>query len=157
MYIARVKSLWRAALTIGVSVFAASSCYLVANVLPPCDFNLASEGDRQMMVGVHPSACLMKTCYRCGGEFSTSAGRVCSRCRKPPVRVRKRPVNRNLTFREKQIAKLVCRAMLNKEIAFELHLTEGTIKEYLNRIFRKLAIKNRTELAIWAIRNLEPA
>jgi DNA-binding NarL/FixJ family response regulator len=47
--------------------------------------------------------------------------------------------------------------MLNKEIAFELHLTEGTIKEYLNRIFRKVEVKNRTDLAIWAMRNLQTA
>jgi len=32
-----------------------------------------------------------------------------------------------------------------------LHLTEGTVKEYLNRIFRKVGATNRTELAIWAI------
>jgi DNA-binding NarL/FixJ family response regulator len=73
------------------------------------------------------------------------------------VRPRKPPVNRELSFRERQIAHLVSCAKLNKEIAFELHLTEGTIKEYLNRIFRKLDVKNRTDLAIWAFRNLEPA
>jgi DNA-binding NarL/FixJ family response regulator len=48
---------------------------------------------------------------------------------------------------------LVSLAKLNKEIAFELCLTEGTVKEYMNRIFRKLAVKNRTELALWAVRN----
>jgi len=40
---------------------------------------------------------------------------------------------------------------LNKEIAYELHLSEGTVKEYMNRIFRKLEVKNRTELAVWAL------
>lgn len=100
-------------------------------------------------------ATVVKTCYRCGGEFSSPSGRICSVCRKPRVRVRKPAVSRDLSFREKQIAHLVCQAKLNKEIAFELHLTEGTIKEYLNRIFRKLEVKNRTELAIWTMRNLE--
>ena len=69
----------------------------------------------------------------------------------------KLPATRHLSFREKQIARLVCQAKLNKEIAFELRLTEGTIKEYLNRIFRKLELKNRTELAMWAVRNLVTA
>ena len=100
---------------------------------------------------------MLKTCYRCGGEFSTASGRVCTICRKPRVRVQKTPVNRDLSFREKQIAQLVCQAKLNKEIAFELRLTEGTIKEYLNRIFRKLDVKNRTQLAIWVLRNIESA
>jgi DNA-binding NarL/FixJ family response regulator len=49
--------------------------------------------------------------------------------------------------------KLVAEAKLNKEIAYELHLTEGTIKEYLNRIFRKLGLTNRTELAVWALKH----
>src|SRR5215467_8041531 len=43
---------------------------------------------------------------------------------------------------------------LNKEIASELHLTEGTIKECLHRIFRKLGTKNRTELAVFALTHL---
>ena len=51
---------------------------------------------------------------------------------------------------------LVCKAKLNKEIAYELHLTEGTIKEYLHRIFKKVAVSNRTELAVWALMNPVP-
>jgi len=46
---------------------------------------------------------------------------------------------------------LVSQSKLNKEIAHELHLSEGTIKEYLHRIFRKLGTKNRTELAVFAL------
>ena len=99
---------------------------------------------------------IVKSCYRCGGEFST-VGRICPSCRKPRILKRRMPPTRDLSFREKQIAQLVCQAKLNKEIAFELHLTEGTIKEYLNRIFRKLEVKNRTDLAVWAIHNLQVA
>jgi len=44
---------------------------------------------------------------------------------------------------------------LNKEIAYELHLSEGTIKEYLNKVYRKLGLKNRTELAVWVLLNPE--
>jgi DNA-binding NarL/FixJ family response regulator len=46
---------------------------------------------------------------------------------------------------------LVRQAKPNKEIAYQLHLSEGTVKEYLNRIFRKLDVSNRTELAVWAM------
>ena len=66
----------------------------------------------------------------------------------------KKPLNPALSFREKQVVNLVCQAKLNKEIAYELHLTEGTIKEYLNRIFRKVGATNRTELAVWALTRL---
>ena len=92
-----------------------------------------------------------RTCYRCGTEFRSVGERVCPHCRKPKLLVRKLHPEENLSFREKQIVELVRQAKLNKEIAYELRLTEGTIKEYLNRIFRKLEVKNRTELAVWAL------
>ena len=53
-----------------------------------------------------------------------------------------------LSFREQQIVSLIRQAKTNKEIAYDLCLTEGTVKEYLHRIFRKLAVTNRTELAL---------
>jgi DNA-binding NarL/FixJ family response regulator len=83
-------------------------------------------------------------------EFRTDDGkRICSGCRKPASR---KPLNPKLSFRELQVVHLVAEAKLNKEIAYELHLTEGTIKEYLNRIFRKIGTSNRTELAVWALK-----
>ncbi|HEY1340730.1 MAG TPA: response regulator transcription factor [Bryobacteraceae bacterium] len=93
-----------------------------------------------------------RNCFRCGAEFHANAAtRVCEACRKPkvssPVVVRA-----SLTFREKQLVGLVSEGKANKEIAFELHLAEGTIKEYLNRVYKKLQLRNRTELAVWALR-----
>lgn len=94
----------------------------------------------------------MRNCFRCGREFrSDSCKRVCPDCAVP--RGVKRPLNSALSLRERQVVHLVCKAKLNKEIAHELHLTEGTVKEYLNRIFRKSGASNRTELAVWAIRS----
>jgi DNA-binding NarL/FixJ family response regulator len=93
----------------------------------------------------------IRNCWRCGAEFKIDRKeRICSACRKP-----KRPtsesVQRHLTFRERQIIELVKEAKLNREIAVLLHLSEGTIKEYLNKIFRKIDVKNRTELAVWSL------
>ena len=97
-----------------------------------------------------------RSCFRCGAEFlANQSERICSACRKP--RERKSLTTRTLAFRERQIVELVQQAKLNKQIAYELHLTEGTIKEYLNRIFRKLGVSNRTELAIWAFRQNDAA
>jgi DNA-binding NarL/FixJ family response regulator len=91
----------------------------------------------------------MRNCFRCGREFCReSSDRICPNCSRPRV---KKPLSSMLTFREKQVVHLVCQAKLNKQIAYELHLTEGTIKEYLNRIFRKVGVGNRTELAVWAL------
>jgi DNA-binding CsgD family transcriptional regulator len=94
---------------------------------------------------------ILKNCCRCGNEFSVDGkDRVCPSCRKPKLSKRE-PLPRHLTFREKQIVDLVIQAKLNKEIAYELHLSEGTIKEYLHKVFRKLGVKSRTELAVWAL------
>ena len=57
-----------------------------------------------------------------------------------------------LTARQRQIATLVGQAKSNKQIAYELGLTEGTVKEYVSQIFRKLKVRNRTELAVVAHR-----
>jgi DNA-binding NarL/FixJ family response regulator len=54
-----------------------------------------------------------------------------------------------LSLREKQLVELIQQAKSNKEIAYELSLTVGSVKEYLHRIFRKLGVRNRTELALW--------
>lgn len=100
-----------------------------------------------------PGFTTMRNCFRCGKEFESGNGnRICPACRRPKEQRNAEPhPNPSLTFREKQVIGLVCRAKLNKEIAFELHLTEGTIKEYLNQIFRKVGVSNRTELAVWAV------
>lgn len=92
----------------------------------------------------------LRNCFRCGKEFQCAGGnRICSACSRP--KELQKALNPNLSFRERQVVHLVCKAKQNKEIAYELHLTEGTIKEYLNRIFRKLGVSNRTELAVWAV------
>jgi DNA-binding CsgD family transcriptional regulator len=97
------------------------------------------------------STVVVRNCCRCGEEFRIRGkGRICLACRKPK-QPKPKPQHRHLTFREKQIVDLVSQAKLNKEIAYELHLTEGTIKEYLFKIFRKLGAKNRTDLAVWAL------
>jgi VCBS repeat-containing protein len=52
-----------------------------------------------------------------------------------------------LTHRERQIARLVCDGLSNKEIAHQLNVSRGTVKVHLHNIFQKLEISNRTVLA----------
>jgi DNA-binding NarL/FixJ family response regulator len=92
-------------------------------------------------------------CCRCGKDFPTfGKERICPACRNSepePVQEQKRlMLGRPLSFRESQVVERVKRGLPNKEIAFEIHLTEGTVKMYMNRIFRKTGATNRTELAV---------
>jgi DNA-binding NarL/FixJ family response regulator len=59
-----------------------------------------------------------------------------------------------LTPREKSVIRLVMLGMVNREIANDLHLSEHTVKNYLFRIFDKLGVSNRVELALYAAAKL---
>jgi DNA-binding NarL/FixJ family response regulator len=60
-----------------------------------------------------------------------------------------------LTPREESVVRLVVQGLVNREIADELHLSEHTIKNYLFRIFDKLGVSNRVELALYAVARLK--
>jgi DNA-binding NarL/FixJ family response regulator len=62
----------------------------------------------------------------------------------------------NLTSREAEIAHLVSRGLRNKEIARELHLSEGTVKMHLHNIYGKLGLCGRTHLALSTAGTCEP-
>jgi two-component system nitrate/nitrite response regulator NarP len=53
-----------------------------------------------------------------------------------------------LTARERSIAVLAAHGLRNRDIAARLEINEGTVKVYLHRIYRKLGVGSRTELAI---------
>lgn len=55
-----------------------------------------------------------------------------------------------LTDREKDILKGISRGLTNKEIALQLSLTEGTVKNYISVIFQKLNVQDRTQAALRA-------
>jgi two-component system nitrate/nitrite response regulator NarP len=55
-----------------------------------------------------------------------------------------------LSKRERAIVGLVAQGLKNRDVASELGITEGTVKVYLHRIYEKLGVSNRTELAIHA-------
>lgn len=102
----------------------------------------------------------VRSCCRCGHEFRTSGERVrvCETCRRPPTPPRLHVVpGQKLSQRERQVAALVAQGLPNKEIASQLHLSEGTIKVYLFHIFQKTKVNNRTELAVWQVRGGVPA
>ena len=59
-----------------------------------------------------------------------------------------------LTRRQGQIVSLVARGFKNKEIANAMGITEGTVKVYLYKLFRKLGLNDRLDMAIYGLKNL---
>ena len=58
-----------------------------------------------------------------------------------------------LTERETQILVRIAGGMLNKEIADSLNISERTVKNHISSIFRKINVWDRTQAAVFAIRN----
>ncbi len=58
-----------------------------------------------------------------------------------------------LTGREEEILIQLAQGMSNKEIASLFHITERTVKNHLFHIFRKLDISDRTQAAVYALKN----
>lgn len=58
----------------------------------------------------------------------------------------------NLTPSEKQIMTKIAEGKSNKEIAQELFLSEGTVKNYITEILSKLGLRDRTQIAIFYLK-----
>jgi DNA-binding NarL/FixJ family response regulator len=63
------------------------------------------------------------------------------------------PRIKSLTARERDIVQLIGEGKNNKEIAAELFITEGTVKNHISSILIKLDLRDRTQLAIFAVKN----
>lgn len=59
----------------------------------------------------------------------------------------------DLTDQELKVLALIAKGNTNKEIANNLHLGEGTVRNYVSSIFGKLGLSNRAEATAYAVRH----
>ena len=59
----------------------------------------------------------------------------------------------SLTKRELQILKLIAEGLFNKEIGDRLNISERTVKNHVFNLFKKIDASDRTQAAVFAIRN----
>ena len=62
------------------------------------------------------------------------------------------PDAKTLTAREREIVRLIALGLHNDEIARRLSIEEGTVKTHINNVFRKLDVRDRVGLTLYAIR-----
>lgn len=58
-----------------------------------------------------------------------------------------------LTKRELDVLRLISKGCSNKKISDELTISERTVKNHISHIFRKINVEDRTQAAVFAIRN----
>ena len=58
-----------------------------------------------------------------------------------------------LTVRELEVLKMLAKGLLNKEIAVTLNISERTVKNHVSNIFKKINVSDRTQAAVFAIKN----
>jgi DNA-binding NarL/FixJ family response regulator len=63
------------------------------------------------------------------------------------------PAAASLTRREREIVRHVALGLRNAEVGRQLSISEVTVKTHINNIFQKLGIRDRVELALYAVRN----
>ena len=63
------------------------------------------------------------------------------------------PMREGLTAREREVVRLVALGFRNAEVAKQLFISEVTVKTHLNNVFQKLGLRDRVELALYAIRS----
>ena len=61
--------------------------------------------------------------------------------------------DRSLTPREDEVLDLLIAGRSNKDIASSLDIAEATVKMHVKNILTKIRLKNRTQAAVWAIRD----
>jgi DNA-binding NarL/FixJ family response regulator len=64
----------------------------------------------------------------------------------------KPPTNFQFSEREYEVLRLLAQGLSNVDIAQQLYLTEGTVRNYTSDIFKKLGVADRTQAAVAAIR-----
>ena len=68
-------------------------------------------------------------------------------------KINKEVIPETITKNEMKIIKLVGMGYSNKEINYELNFSEGTVRNYISSILQKLELRDRTQIAIFAVQN----
>jgi DNA-binding NarL/FixJ family response regulator len=111
--------------------------------LPEMDaFRALQVGARGILRKTLPVPTLLE-CLR-----EVAAGQIWMQQSEQAAQFLQRKESSRLTPREKEVVRLICRGLRNKQIAENLHITAGTVKVHLMHIFEKTGLKDRLALAV---------
>lgn len=94
----------------------------------------------------------VKTVHRGNVLIHPDVARKLTVLLQPAEPVRKPLADYGLTVSERQVVEKIAEGKSNKEIAQELFLSEGTVKNYITDILSKLGLRDRTQIAIFYLK-----
>jgi NarL family two-component system response regulator LiaR len=128
------------------AIEAGAASYLLKDVSPE-DLVAAVRAAYRGEPRLHPEVArkLMEAARAGGGAPPPGAA--------PPDFAALGPRPDDLTDREVEVVRLVAQGLSNHEIAGRLWISEKTVKAHVSHVLTKLGLKDRTQLAIYAIKN----
>jgi NarL family two-component system response regulator LiaR len=127
------------------AIEAGAASYLLKDVTPE-DLVAAVRAAHRGEPRLHPEvARKLMEAARAGGGASPGAP--------PPEPTALSQRHDDLTDREIEVVRLVAQGLTNHEIAGQLWISEKTVKAHVSHVLTKLGLKDRTQLAIFAIKN----
>lgn len=116
-----------------------------AVALGACDYVLKGSSRQELISTITGAAAGKAPSPR--GELHRVAGAM---SKTPPTNGNKQDIP--LTNRETQVLRHVALGLSNKEIGRSLSISIETVKEHVQNILRKIAVTDRTQAAVWAVR-----
>ena len=126
------------------------------------EFNVIKWGARGFLSSTAPSGILIKAVRACyAGEIWASrkfAGRMMNDLEEKKgfagAHISKQEIPGRLTRQELKVIMLIASGFRNAEIGKKLFISENTVKTHINRLFKKINVKNRLQAALWAAKHL---
>jgi DNA-binding NarL/FixJ family response regulator len=81
------------------------------------------------------------------------AGQLFGHFSQPNTKIPETAIAIELSEREREVLQFIARGFSNTDIAETLHLSHGTVRNYVSAIFDKLGVSDRTKAAVLALRH----
>lgn len=115
-----------------------------ANALGATDYILKDASRDQMLTALRAAA---------SGQSPTAEGRLREVAQTMALRKKDTSNDLALTQRETQVLRHLALGLSNKEIGLSLSISIETVKEHVQHLLRKMGVNDRTQAAVWAVKN----
>ena len=126
------------------------------------EFNVIKWGAKGFLNSTTPLEILIKAVRACYAEEIWAsrkfAGRMMNDLEEKKgfagAHISKQEIPGRLTRQELKVIMLIASGFRNAEIGKKLFISENTVKTHINRLFKKINVKNRLQAALWAAKHL---